>query len=43
MLQIIGSEKEEGLVIGAKAERKISAEVLLKNTEVKEISKTLDK
>lgn len=39
MLQIIGSEKE-GLMTGAKAERKISAEVLLKNTEVKEISKT---
>lgn len=29
MLQIIGAEKE-GLAVGAKAERKISAEILLK-------------
>lgn len=40
MLQIIGTKKEEGLVIGGKAERKISADTLLKNTEVKEISKS---
>lgn len=40
MLHRTGTEKEEGLVIGAKAERKISAEILLKNTEVKEISES---
>ena len=41
MLQIIATEKEEGLVIGTKAaERKISAEILLIHTEVKEISKS---
>lgn len=39
MLQLIGAEKEEGLVIGAKSEGKISAKILLKNMEVKEISK----
>lgn len=40
MLQIIGTEKEEGLVIGAKTEGKISAEISLKNMEVREISKS---
>lgn len=32
MLQVIGTEKEEGLVTGAKANRKNSAELLLKKT-----------
>lgn len=35
MLQIIDTEKEEGLVGGAKVEKRISAEILLKNMEVK--------
>lgn len=37
MLQIIGTEKVEGLVTGAKAEGKNSAEILFKNMDVKEI------
>lgn len=36
----MGTEKEEGLVIGNKAERKTSTENVLKNTEVKDISKS---
>lgn len=40
MLQITGTEKVEGLMTGAKAEGNISAEILFKNMEVKEISKS---